>query len=153
MRRDVWLVGATVTMIVLGALPVAASEEGLTEAGPPAAAAPANSREQIKKAQIELKRLDCLSGRPDGKLGERTRGAVKKFWASAKRPPITDIAITDELIADLSEHGDNYCRPPRHVFFFGGGKSAGKLPFFAPGAKGAPVAPPPALHPPQPDAQ
>jgi peptidoglycan hydrolase-like protein with peptidoglycan-binding domain len=143
-----------VALIVLLAAPPSFAQDTPPEAtAPPAAAAPANSPEQIKKAQIELKRLDCLSGRIDGKLGDKTREAVKKFWASDKRPPPTDIEITDAMIADLAEHGDNYCRPPRHVFFFGGGGKSAKLPFFAPGGKGAPVAPPPALHPPQPDAQ
>src|SRR5690242_21936748 len=56
--------------------------------GSPVAEAPAvlraNSPEQIRKAQTELRRLDCFSGRIDGKLGDQTRQAVKKFWASAK---------------------------------------------------------------------
>jgi len=106
---------------------------------------PANSPEQIRKAQLELKRLDCLAGRVDGKLGNQTREAVKKFWASAKKP-IVEVNITDELIAELTEHGDNYCRPPRRFFSFGG--RPGGLPFFAPGARPPPVqipvAPPPA---------
>ncbi len=57
---------------------------------------PANSREQIRKAQIELRRLDCLQGRTDGKLGEvdcgpcRTRrqflpAAAAILWL--RRPP------------------------------------------------------------------
>ena len=141
MRANIWLAKAATIAIVLGVLPAGAEEE------------PANSPEQIKKAQVELKRLDCLTGRIDGKLGDKTRAAMRKFWESAKQPPPADIAITDGLIADLADHGDNYCRPPRHVFFFGGGtKNAGKLPFFAPGGKAAP-APPPALHPPQSGAQ
>ena len=43
----------------------------------------ANSPEQIRKAQIELRRLDCLRGPVDGKLGNQTRQAVRKFWKSA----------------------------------------------------------------------
>ncbi|HLH96140.1 MAG TPA: peptidoglycan-binding domain-containing protein [Xanthobacteraceae bacterium] len=150
MRGIVCSVGAAAIVALLSALPVAASEEGGAEASTsPAAAAPSNTPEQIKRAQVELKRLDCLNGRIDGKLGERTREAVKKFWASAKRPPITVINITDELIADLADHGDNYCRPPRHVFFFGGRSgNPAKLPFLAPGGKVAPPAPPPQVTPP-----
>jgi peptidoglycan hydrolase-like protein with peptidoglycan-binding domain len=120
----------------------------------PATALPANSPEQIRKAQIELRRLDCLQGRIDGKLGEQTREAVKKFWASAKRPAI-EVSITDELISDLAAHGDNYCRPPRRFFGFGGrpGGNSPLVPFLAPGGRPGPVPgtaapppPPPAAH-------
>jgi len=132
------------TFIFLAASPSFAQDAPAAETP-----APANSPEQIKKAQIELKRLDCLSGRVDGKLSNRTREALKKFWASDKRPPLTDIAITDELIADLAAHGDNYCRPPRHVFFFGGRSSnPAKLPFIAPGGKPPVPPPPPQVTPP-----
>ena len=97
-------------------------------AGVPSAS-PANSREQIRKAQVELRRLDCFQGRIDGKLGDQTRLAVKKFWASAKQPGV-EVNITDQLIADLSERGDNFCRPPRRFFGFGGrGGNPAVLPF------------------------
>jgi peptidoglycan hydrolase-like protein with peptidoglycan-binding domain len=107
---------------------------------------PANSREQIRKAQVELRRLDCFQGKTDGKLGEQTREAVKKFWASAKQP-VVDVSITDQLIADLAERGDNFCRPPRRFFGFGGrsGGNAAVLPFVprsTPPAQG-PAAPEP----------
>jgi len=107
---------------------------------PPAADAPAklpaNSPEQIRKAQIEPPRLECPKGRIDGKLGDQTREAVKKFRASAKQSDV-EVNITDELIADLAQRGDLFCRPVRRFFGFGG-KSA--LPFpFAPGARPAPV--------------
>jgi peptidoglycan hydrolase-like protein with peptidoglycan-binding domain len=108
----------------------------------PAAALPANTPEQIRRAQVELKRLDCLAGRIDGKLGRETREAVKKFWASAKKP-VVEVAITDELIAELGEHGDNYCRPPRPFFSLGG---RGGMPFRAPGMRPIPV-PAPAVPP------
>src|SRR5262249_60898866 len=65
-----------------------AAEQG----GSPVAEAPAvlraNSPEQIRKAQTELRRLDCFNGRIDGKLGDQNRQAVKKFWASAKQPGV-----------------------------------------------------------------
>jgi peptidoglycan hydrolase-like protein with peptidoglycan-binding domain len=147
MRKNFLLAGTAAILILLGALPTLAAEEGAVNAGQPPTA-PANSSEQIRKAQVELKRLDCLSGRIDGKLGDRTREALKKFWASAKRPPLTEVPITDELIADLAEHGDNYCRPPRPFFGFGGHSgNAAKLPFFAPGGKPSAVTPP--VPPPQ----
>jgi hypothetical protein len=99
-------------------------------------ALPANTPEQIRRAQVELKRLDCLAGRIDGKLGNQTRAAVKKFWLSAKKP-VVEINITDDLIAELAERGDNYCRPARPFFGFGG--RPGALPMFAPGMRPIPV--------------
>jgi peptidoglycan hydrolase-like protein with peptidoglycan-binding domain len=101
------------------------------------AALPANTSEQIRKAQTELKRLDCLKGRIDGKLGGRTRDAVKMFWASAKQPAV-EVNITNQLIADLAERGDLFCRPPRPFFGFGGRPGA-MPPFLAPGGRPVPV--------------
>jgi hypothetical protein len=112
----------------------------------PAASAPANSPEQIRKAQVELRRLDCLKGRIDGKLGDQTREALRKFWASAKQP-VVEVDVTDELIANLAGHGDNFCRPPRRFFGFGGRSLP---PLFAPGARPGFIPPTPA-HPVSPD--
>ena len=120
---------------------------------PPASAAGApaselaNSPEQIRRAQIELRRLDCLKGRIDGKLGDQTREAVKAFWIMAKQP-VMDVNITDALISNLAERGDNFCRPPRRFFGFGGHSLP---PLFAPGAR--PVVPPTAVRPPSPDVE
>jgi peptidoglycan hydrolase-like protein with peptidoglycan-binding domain len=135
---------------------VPAAGRGATEpAGSPVAEAPAavlrvNSPEQIRKAQTELRRLDCLNGRIDGKLGDRTRQAVKKFWASAKQP-VVEVNITDELISNLAERGDNFCRPPRRFFGFGGrpGGILGLPLPFAPGARPGSI-PAPAAQPPSP---
>jgi peptidoglycan hydrolase-like protein with peptidoglycan-binding domain len=113
----------------------------------PAANAPANSPEQVRKAQVELRRLDCLKGRIDGKLGDQTRQAVRNFWASAKQP-VVEVNITDELIANLAERGDNFCRPPRPFFGFGGRRLP---PLFAPGARPGSV-PPATAQPVSPDA-
>jgi peptidoglycan hydrolase-like protein with peptidoglycan-binding domain len=151
MRACVWRAGFAIALCALpaGAVaagPVAQLAQNDSNAGPAAAAPaalPANLPEQIKKAQVELKRLECLKGRIDGKLGEQTRQAVKKFWASAKQPE-GEVAITDELIASLAERGDLFCRPPRRFFALGG--RPGALPF-APGARQAPVPPAPARPP------
>jgi peptidoglycan hydrolase-like protein with peptidoglycan-binding domain len=132
----VWRAGSVAIAVALSTLAAGAADastirfaQNASDAGraaaepsqPPAADAPAtlpaNSREQIRKAQVELRRLDCFQGRTDGKLGDQTRQAVKKFWASAKEP-VVEVNITDQLIADLSERGDNYCRPPRRFFGF-----------------------------------
>jgi peptidoglycan hydrolase-like protein with peptidoglycan-binding domain len=94
----------------------------------------ANSPEQIRKAQTELQRLDCLRGRVDGKLGNQTRQAVKKFWKSAGQPEL-EVSITDELIADLAERGAGYCRPARRFFAVGRPGSGPAAPLFMRGAR------------------
>jgi peptidoglycan hydrolase-like protein with peptidoglycan-binding domain len=113
-----------------------ATEPSRSPVADPPAALPANSPEQIRKAQTELRRLDCLTGRIDGKLGDQTRQAVKKFWTSARQPAV-EVNITDELISDLAERGDGFCRPARPFFAIGGrsGGNSALPPFFAPGAR------------------
>jgi peptidoglycan hydrolase-like protein with peptidoglycan-binding domain len=171
MHGGVWRAGSAAIVISLCTLPAGAvatgrmvqlgqnaSDAGRGSTAPsqsPAAEAPAalpaNSREQIRKAQTELRRLDCLEGRIDGKLGDQTRQAVMKFWASAKQPAV-EVNITDELISNLAERGDNFCRPPRPFFGFGGRRGGNLgLPLpFAPGARPGSV--PAAVPPPSPDA-
>ena len=136
-----------------------APDAGQGAASQPAAAAaeapalPVNTPDQVRKAQVELKRLDCLKGRIDGKLGASTRDALKKFWTMAKQD-VVEVRITDALITDLAERGDNYCRPKRPFFGFGG-RPTKRAPFFAPGARPpglqAPVPQPPAVQAPAPN--
>jgi peptidoglycan hydrolase-like protein with peptidoglycan-binding domain len=148
MHGRVWRAGSAALAISLCALPGAAAAAGrmvqlaqtVPDAGGAAAAAPANSPEQIRKAQVELKRLECLTGRVDGKLGDETRQAVKKFWASAKQPA-AEVVITDALIADLAGRGDLFCRPPRPFFGFGGRPGGNMVLPFAPGVRPIPVPP------------
>jgi peptidoglycan hydrolase-like protein with peptidoglycan-binding domain len=102
----IWLAGSAVIAIFLYALPACAVDG-------------ANSPEQIRKAQVELQRLDCLKGPVDGKLGNQTRQAVKKFWKSAGQPAV-EVSITDELISDLADRGAGFCRPARRFFAVGG---------------------------------
>ena len=158
-----WRAGVTAIAISLCTLPAGAVASGrmiqlaqdaskgaggaIEPSQTPAASAPANSPEQIRKAQVELRRLDCLTGRIDGKLGDQTREAVRKFWASAKQP-VVEVNITDELIANLGERGDNFCRPPRRFFGFGG---RALPPLFAPGVRPGSI-PPTTAHPVSPDA-
>lgn len=100
--------------------------------------APANSSQQIRRAQTELRRLDCLKGRINGKLDHQTTEAVKKFWDMAKQPA-SDVKITEELISNLQARGDNFCRPPRRFFGFGGHSLP---PLLSPGARSVVVPPP-----------
>jgi peptidoglycan hydrolase-like protein with peptidoglycan-binding domain len=119
-----------------------------TEPNPPLVAGvpaslPANSPEQVRKAQTELRRLDCLKGRIDGKLGDQTRQAVKDFWTSAKLAA-GEINITDELISNLAERGDGFCRPVRRFFGFGSRLPSPFALGARPGSVPAAAAPPPA---------
>jgi peptidoglycan hydrolase-like protein with peptidoglycan-binding domain len=171
MRGYVWRVGAAAIAISLCPLPAGAvatgrmvqfaqnasdagrnaTEPGQSPVAETPAALPANSPEQVRKAQVELRRLDCLKGRIDGRLGDQTRQAVKKFWASAKQPAV-EVNITDELISNLAERGDNFCRPPRPFFGFGGRPGGFALPLpFAPGARPG-LVPGAAARPPAPEA-
>jgi hypothetical protein len=144
MYSDVWRAGLAAITISLNTLPTAAVAAGCTvhlaqnvgkgasepnqaPATGASAPLPANSPEQIRKAQTEL----------DGRLGDQTREAVKKFWAVAKQPA-AEVSITDELIANLAERGDNFCRPPRRFFGFGG---RALPPMMIPGARPGPVPP------------
>ncbi len=148
MAVSLWLLPAgAVTAEHVAQLAQNASEPaaGATEPSqsPPAdapAALPANTPDQIRKAQVELRRLDCFQGRVDGKLGDQTRQAVKKFWASAKQPAV-EVSITDMLISDLAQHGDNFCRPARPFFAIGGrpGGNPALPPLLVPGARPVPV--------------
>jgi peptidoglycan hydrolase-like protein with peptidoglycan-binding domain len=156
MHSCVWWARSAAFAISLCALPADADAAGAmvqlaqnaSDAGqPPAADAPANSPEQIKKAQVELKRLECLKGRVDGKLGEQTRQAVLKYRASAKQPA-GEVVITDDFITELAGRGDLYCRPPRPFFGFGA-RPGGFLP---PGVRPIPV-PPAAVRPAPPAAE
>ena len=166
----VWQIGSMAIAISLWALPADAGgpsrivrfaqnspdappgAAGQTQSGAPETGL-ANTPEQIKKAQAELKRLDCLKGRIDGKLGASTRDALKQFWTMAKED-VAEVRITDALIADLAVHGDNYCRPKRRFFGFGG-RPTMTAPFLSPGGRPpglqVPVPQPPASPSPAPN--
>jgi hypothetical protein len=75
---------------------------------PPAASV--NTADQIRKAQVELKRVGCFAGRPDGKLNEETRDAVKSYWTHTDQT-VVEINITDGFISDVHQHDDRVCKP------------------------------------------
>lgn len=124
----VWLAGWAAIAIAHYALPASAIETTGT------ANALVNSPEQIRRAQVELQRLDCFRGRVDGKLGNQTRQAVQKFWKSAGQP-VLEVTITDELISDLADRGAGFCRPARRFFAVGAPMRPGGPPPFVRGAR------------------
>jgi hypothetical protein len=71
---------------------------------------PANSPDQVRKAQIELKRLGCFNGPETGTLGNMTQDAVRTYWRRTGRRGVT-IDITDAFIAELAQHGAGLCKP------------------------------------------
>jgi uncharacterized caspase-like protein len=90
--------------------PVATPPAPVVNVAPPAASA--NSAEQIRKAQVELRRVGCYPGRPDGKLNEATQNAVRNYWSRTGQA-IVEINITDEFISDIEHQDEHICGPNR----------------------------------------
>jgi len=72
----------------------------------------ANLPEQIRQAQIELRRLGCFEGKLDSKMNGATEKAVKAFLKHTHKPPIVEISITDDFIANLQRLPNEICPPP-----------------------------------------
>ena len=72
----------------------------------------ANLPEQIRQAQIELRRLGCFEGKLDSKINGATEKAVKAFLKHTHKPPIVEISITDDFIANLQRLPNEICPPP-----------------------------------------
>jgi uncharacterized caspase-like protein len=71
----------------------------------------ANLPEQIRQAQIELRRLGCFEGKLDSKMNGATEKAVKAFWKHTHKS-IVEINITDDFIANLQRLPNEICPPP-----------------------------------------
>ena len=71
----------------------------------------ANLPEQIRQAQIELRRLGCFEGKLDSKMNGATEKAVKAFLKHTHKP-IVEINITDDFIANLQGVPNEICPPP-----------------------------------------
>jgi hypothetical protein len=71
-------------------------------AAPPPPPPPANTPELVKSAQKQLARLGCYSGDNDGKLDADTKVAIKKYKVQSNQP-VTDIAVTDSFVSELSK--------------------------------------------------
>src|SRR5215208_3941153 len=68
----------------------------------------ANMPELILSAQRELRRLGCFAGEEDGKLGEATTSAAKRYLAQKGRSS-QDVKVTDSFIADLRGETRRIC--------------------------------------------
>jgi peptidoglycan hydrolase-like protein with peptidoglycan-binding domain len=77
------------------------------QAAPPRPPA-TNTPELILSAQRELRRLGCFTGEEDGKQGEATTNAVKRYLAQRGRSN-SDIKVTESLVADLIDETRRVC--------------------------------------------
>jgi uncharacterized caspase-like protein len=73
-----------------------------------------NLPDQIREAQVQLKRLGCFPGGPDGSLAltDKTRKAVREFWEKTNRP-FVDVSITDDLIDEFKRQQEDVCSPKK----------------------------------------
>ncbi len=65
---------------------------------------------RVKIAQVELRRMGCFSGTPDGLLNDATRDAATLFLATVGNPD-SDAKIDEGLLSDLNSHNDPVCKP------------------------------------------
>ena len=127
------LVGIAMSLLVLSLTEQLVAQQIVVTLPPEADTFADEGRPDQTNGDSPRLRVGLPGDRIDGKLGDHTRQAVRKFWGSAKQP-VVEVNITDELIANLAEHGDNFCRPPRPFFGFGGRTP---LPLLAPWATNA----------------
>jgi hypothetical protein len=66
--------------------------------------------EQIRNAQLDLRRLGCFVGRADGQIDRSTQDAVKDYWFHTGQA-ITEVTITEELVMNLHQHQGHVCDP------------------------------------------
>jgi len=91
----------------LGGLVVAALDKFKAEEAKRAAAMP-NSPELIRSAQVELIRIGCLSGKPDGSLTAPTSAALSRYMKIGGQPS-DKVSVTQILVAELSKHATRVC--------------------------------------------
>jgi Caspase domain len=91
-----------VTLLAQLTAPEAGQQRAATE--PP----PANTPELILSAQGELRRLGCFVGEEDGRLGDATTAAIRRYLLEKGRSS-KDIKVTVSLIADLKDQSTRVC--------------------------------------------
>ena len=70
--------------------------------------ASANNPDLILSAQRELQRLGCFDGEADGRLGDATTAAIRRYLSEKGRPS-RDTKMTDTLLAELKEQSPRVC--------------------------------------------
>jgi hypothetical protein len=68
----------------------------------------ANTPELVLSTQRELRRLGCFDGEEDGRLGDATTAAIRRYLSEKGRPS-KDIEVTDILIAELNDESTRVC--------------------------------------------
>jgi outer membrane protein assembly factor BamD (BamD/ComL family) len=68
-----------------------------------------NTSELIKAAQVELIRLGCFSGKPDGTLNDATKTGINHYL-SRRGSPDTDAVVTESFVSDLRNQQLKNCQ-------------------------------------------
>jgi hypothetical protein len=87
---------------------IAAALDRFTAEAARRAAAMPNSPQLVRAAQIELDRLGCLPGKPDGILGVATKTALVRF-VKAKNRASDEVPVTEALVAELGKETGRVC--------------------------------------------
>jgi hypothetical protein len=97
----------TVTCDRLGGLVVAALDKFKAEDARRAATQP-NSPELIRSAQVELIRIGCLAGKPDGSLTAPTSAALSRYMKIGGQSS-EKVSVTQTLVAEMTKHATRVC--------------------------------------------
>jgi hypothetical protein len=68
-----------------------------------------NTSELIHAAQIELSRLGCFSGKPDGTLNAATKTGIDRYLSRRGRPD-PDVVVTESFISELQNQKLKNCQ-------------------------------------------
>ena len=71
------------------------------------AAAMPNSPELVRAAQLQLTRIGCVPGKPDGMLGANTKAALDRYMAV--KGEAGDVTVTEALVASLTNESGRVC--------------------------------------------
>jgi hypothetical protein len=104
--NDLKQFSGTVTCDRLGPVVVASLDRFNAEAAKRAANAP-NSLPLVRTAQMELIRLGCYTGRPDGSLTS-TQTALSRYLKLGGQPADNPV-VTKDLVAELVKHTTRVC--------------------------------------------
>ena len=71
------------------------------------AAAMPNSPELVRAAQVQLARMGCAPGKPDGTLNAGTKSAFGRYMTAKGQSG--DVNVTEALVAELTKQTDHVC--------------------------------------------
>jgi hypothetical protein len=68
-----------------------------------------NTSELIRSAQVELSRLGCFSGKPDGTLNAATKTGIDRYLSRRGRPD-PDAVVTESFVSELHNQQLKNCQ-------------------------------------------